>query len=374
MNELKESSIISAKVGKVLIYISSFPAGGVPYVYLTLAFEYKKMGMRVVFVVNDRSGSLLNLVSQSFEVLELPKIKLRSRVFILRKIIKKENPDVFLVGSWPNTLSASISMLGIRLNKGVVLTEHTDFATTPGLTSKDRKLLRFLGPIVYRRSLKVSCVSEGVAQSLISVARLKIKPNVIYNPVRFDLCANDGSSPGFRRTNNNRFKILAVGNLYLEKGYCYLLSAARILMGQGYDLELRIVGDGPRKSDLIAKVEDFSLQGRVTIHSGVTAVDEFYRWADVFVLSSVNEGFGSVLVEALYFGKKIVSTDCHSGPREILSDGQYGKLVSVRSAEALAEGIEEAFHSEADTRALKKRAADFSPSKIAAQYLGLVSL
>lgn len=332
------------------------------------------MGMRAVFVVNDKSGLLLNTVAQRFEIIELPKLKLRSRIFALRKIIKEEMPDVLLVASWPNTLCASIAMLGIRLTKGVVLTEHTDFSTTQGLTSKDRRILRSLGRVVYRSSLKVSCVSEGVAQSLKVAARLKRSPKVIYNPIRFDFKINDESPQGSIAKDNNRMKVLAVGNLYAEKGYGYLLSAVRILIDKGYDLEVRIVGDGPLKEEMILKIESFYPRGTITIHSGVANVEEFYRWADVFVLSSVNEGFGSVLVEALCFGKKVVSTDCRSGPREILSDGQYGKLVPVRDSVALAEGIEEVFHGEVDIQALKSRAENFLPSKISSEYLDLVNL
>jgi len=100
----------------------------------------------------------------------------------------------------------------------------------------------------------------------------------------------------------------------------------------------------------------------------------FYKTADLFVLSSDYEGFGNVLVEALACGTPVVSTDCPSGPGEILDGGRFGRLVPVGNARAMAEAIDDALDAPADRDALVHRAADFAPEIAARKYLDLLDL
>lgn len=92
----------------------------------------------------------------------------------------------------------------------------------------------------------------------------------------------------------------------------------------------------------------------------------------IFVLSSDYEGIGNVFVEALEQGVTVVSTDCPSGPREILEDGKYGRLVPVGDADALARAMLESLQSQHDHAALKARAQDFAVGKVADEYLDML--
>jgi glycosyltransferase involved in cell wall biosynthesis len=98
----------------------------------------------------------------------------------------------------------------------------------------------------------------------------------------------------------------------------------------------------------------------------------FYRAADLFVLSSDYEGFGNVIVEALACGLPAGSTDCPSGPAEILENGRWGRLTPVGDAEALANAMAQSLAAEHDREALRRRAADFSPARAAERYLQLL--
>jgi glycosyltransferase involved in cell wall biosynthesis len=94
--------------------------------------------------------------------------------------------------------------------------------------------------------------------------------------------------------------------------------------------------------------------------------------ADLFVLSSVCEGFGNVLVEALGCGTPIVSTDCASGPAEILDDGRFGTLVRVGDSNGMAHAVLKALNGPRQAEALRMRAQAFSLDEILPQYARLL--
>src|SRR5690606_15955724 len=135
---------------------------------------------------------------------------------------------------------------------------------------------------------------------------------------------------------------------------------------------LCIVGEGPERRTLQAKIEELGMEGRVLLVGYRADTVPWYASADLLVLSSDYEGFGNVIVEAMEQGVPVVSTDCPSGPREILEDGRYGRLVPVGDAEALASAMLESLQSLHDYAALKARAQDFAVDKVADEYLDLL--
>jgi glycosyltransferase involved in cell wall biosynthesis len=98
----------------------------------------------------------------------------------------------------------------------------------------------------------------------------------------------------------------------------------------------------------------------------------YYRSTDLFAFSSDYEGFGNVLVEALACGLPVVSTECMSGPAEILENDRYKRLVPVGDADALAAAMLDSRNAKHDREALKRRAQDFAPERIADQFLRLL--
>lgn len=111
---------------------------------------------------------------------------------------------------------------------------------------------------------------------------------------------------------------------------------------------------------------------RVTFADFHADPSPFYAAADLLVLSPGCERFGNVTVEALSFGVPVVSTDCPSSPSEILEHDHYGILVPVGDAVVLAIAVDEALSRPHDREALKRRARDFNPEKVAATYLDLL--
>src|SRR5690606_27667113 len=116
-------------------------------------------------------------------------------------------------------------------------------------------------------------------------------------------------------------------------------------------------------------VRELGLERDVALRGVVENPHAYMARCRVFVLSSVREGFGNVLVEALAAGATIVSTDCQSGPSEILAQGRYGRLVEVGDVAGMAEAILDAIRNPDDPDTLRKRAAEFDMEIIAPQYL-----
>ncbi len=140
------------------------------------------------------------------------------------------------------------------------------------------------------------------------------------------------------------------------------------------DARLMFVGDGAGRDALLALARELGVADRVILAGFQSDPMPFYQTADLFALSSDYEGFGNVIVEAMACGTPVVSTDCPSGPAEILEGGKYGRLVPVDDIEAMASAIAATLDEPAPTDQLKARAADFQPAKAAKAYLDLLGV
>ncbi|MFO0920040.1 MAG: glycosyltransferase, partial [Planctomycetaceae bacterium] len=140
-----------------------------------------------------------------------------------------------------------------------------------------------------------------------------------------------------------RFRILTVARIDRHKGHRDLLEAVRKVVQEYGRSELlwQIVGDGSERIALETEVQALGLADRVAFVGAVANPYPYYRAADLFCLPSLTEGLPNVLLEALALGAPVLSTDCQSGPREILEDGKWGTLVPVQDPAALAAAIED---------------------------------
>jgi glycosyltransferase involved in cell wall biosynthesis len=125
----------------------------------------------------------------------------------------------------------------------------------------------------------------------------------------------------------NKF-ILSIGRLIPQKRFQDLIFAFNLIKKK-IDQNLLIIGEGPEKEKLIKLIKNFKLQKRVKIIKFVSNPYKYLKNCSIFVLTSAWEGMPNILIQALFCSNKIVSTDCKYGPREILNNGAYGKLVKI---------------------------------------------
>ena len=187
---------------------------------------------------------------------------------------------------------------------------------------------------------------------------------VIYNPAArgddqvssADLLPSADTEAWFAR---GATRIIAVGTLKPQKDFETLIRAFARLQRDRPTARLLILGEGPVRPDLERLAAEFEVSEDVFLPGFVRDPYPFYRAADLFVLSSRYEGFGNVIVEALENGLSVVSTDCESGPREILSGGQYGQLVDVGDVTGLADAMDAVLGSPSDPELQRARAREF---------------
>jgi glycosyltransferase involved in cell wall biosynthesis len=142
--------------------------------------------------------------------------------------------------------------------------------------------------------------------------------------------------------------IIAVGRLQIQKDYPTLFSAFAQVRKR-LPARLLILGEGRERGSLEELVRKLGLENDVSMPGFVMNPYAYMARASLFVLSSRWEGLPTVLIEALCCGTSVVSTDCPSGPREILKGGEYGRLVPVGDVDALAQAIEAALGSKASS-------------------------
>jgi glycosyltransferase involved in cell wall biosynthesis len=166
--------------------------------------------------------------------------------------------------------------------------------------------------------------------------------------------------------------ILAVGRLTLQKDFPTLIRAFARLRARR-SARLVILGEGELRDELEALVAELGLTADVALPGFVDNPFSWMRGSALFVLSSAWEGFGNVLVEAMACGTPVVSTDCPSGPAEILENGKWGRLAAVGDAEALARAIAEALD-DPNPPDVRARAAFFSVERSVDAYLAILGV
>lgn len=359
------------KLKKITILLPDLRGGGAEKMRLILAKQWANDYL-VEFVLLSREGDLLDLVPTNIPIKALNVKRYRQLLPVLWRYIRKEKPDVIIAAMWPLTIIAALATRLSGKQTICVVSEHGILSSQYQLRSSLHDfMLRASMAIGYRLSDKCIAVSNGVAEDMAYLSRLPLKyMNVIYNP------ASSGAKSSADCSTNPYSEVLvpviiAVGRYKKVKNHDLLIRAFALLKNK-IEAKLYIIGDGELAKDYLDLIKLLNLENDVVLTGFLPDPTPYFVQADLFVLSSNNEGFGNVIVEALECGLPIVSTDCKSGPREILENGKYGALVPVGDVDALAEAMIESLKKEHDTAALKRRAANFSVDKIAAQYLDVM--
>jgi GalNAc-alpha-(1->4)-GalNAc-alpha-(1->3)-diNAcBac-PP-undecaprenol alpha-1,4-N-acetyl-D-galactosaminyltransferase len=248
-----------------------------------------------------------------------------SRINVLRSAIVASEPDVVI--SFLNTVNVLTLIAGWQLNIPIIVSEHTYPAATDA-----NKFWQLLMKWTYRHADLVTLLTQN-ALPFYPAAR-GYRSIVIPNPVL---------TPAPAATTEQLLPtptLIAIGRLHPVKGFDLLLTAFAQIQAKYPDWHLTILGEGSIRSELEELRAQLGLTDRVHLPGSVKNVNEYLRQAQIFVLSSRFEGFPMAVCEAMVCGLPVLSTDCLSGPRDIIRDGIDGMLVPVGDVDALANGLD----------------------------------
>lgn len=264
------------------------------------------------------SGTVIDLKAGDFSANYLKKITITiRRCANLYKAIKQYKPIACIsFGVGPNL----INILCKRRNTKV-------FISVRGYATAERMVRGHFARLLYPRSDKIICVSKGIKEKLQKdIPALTDKLEVLYNGYDCDqiYIASQRECPKSLEKANGP-KLVTVGTLRPEKGYWHLIKAVWILKQEYSNIHLSIVGEDYQQNGMRLKglVERLKLQESIVFEGWSGNPYSFIANSNVYILSSVREGFPNALVEAMACKKPVVAADCLTGPREILSEMPY---------------------------------------------------
>jgi glycosyltransferase involved in cell wall biosynthesis len=289
--------------------------------------------------------------------------------------LEREKPAQLIAAKTHTNLAAiwARALSGVSLR--VVAGERTNLTSEVAGANGRKWRWRHVAPLLgraYRDADLLYAVSSGTADDLaqqIGLERERIE--TIYNPVVTDALRAAAAEPVTHPwlAPGAPPVVLGVGRLEAQKDFSTLIRAFAEVRA-AIDSRLLILGEGSERSKLSDLVRREGLEAYVELHGFATNPSAFMARAGVFVLSSAYEGLGNVLIEAMHAGCPVVSTDCPSGPSEILEGGRHGPLVPVGDATALALAIVQQLKKPRQSDVLRARAEEFHVGATLDRILG----
>ena len=384
------------------VLINSLTLGGAERISIDLYEEYKKQGINVVFACLEKNNfykikgdNVFYLSDQTGENESLFKKLLYLFIFALRlkRFIQKHQIPIVQSHIYrANYVNVIAKLLG---------SPHKTQVVNHGIVSryKNENLAGWVNlrliKTLYKMSDQLIFPSKGMMHDLKNLGQFNNEMLVINNP--FDVegilkLKDIPINPDDFVFDQSRKYLVAVGRLEKVKRFQDIIAAVGMLKKNGLDVELLILGDGPERANLQVLINCLDLQKNVRLLGRVENPFKYISRADILVSASEYEGFCNVIVEALISGTAVISTDCESGPREILAPdtdvriklkpgemefAQFGVLIPVGGPETLARAVNDLLEDQNRLADYSKnglrRAWEFDKALISKKYINKLS-
>ena len=330
---------------QIIIYVPNLSGGGTERFFTQLAKFLSKLEKYSVIYFYSVNSSKSNPVKNNLFI-KLKKTIFKRSIFAIWEIIFfswREKPSIILSAqNHPNVLFSLLRFLLPKSTKLIISERSFTNLALRDAKFLPRKILNKLIPIAYKNADSIHCLTNRIQDILIKKYDIpKTKINVIPNFIDLD----NVQKQSFKKHNfslikkiNNSPYIISIGRLHNQKGFEYLIKAFSSLT----DLiphKLVILGEGPLMNNLKDQVKVLKLGNKVIFAGFLKNPYPILKKADLFVLSSLYEGMPNALLEAISLNVPIVSSDCPSGPREILGSEYENLLYDPYDIDALAKLI-----------------------------------
>jgi glycosyltransferase involved in cell wall biosynthesis len=322
-------------VKRITFVISSLSAGGAERVMSIMANYWAQKEINITLLTfNDSSERPFFELDSRIQYIPLGLTGISrnpldgilnnfKRILALRGAIRKTNPDTVISFQDTTNIITILATRGLKIP--VIVSEHNE----PTVWNIGM-IWNMMRRLAYPMANKVILLSER-ARSYYP-EKVRRSAIVIPNPVQTPPTA-------LANVDIRKPAIIAMGRFGHEKGFDILLRAFALAGEDNPDWSLTILGDGSQRRSYEDLIENLNLQGRVFMPGRVQNPYDYLKLSDIFVLSSRNECFPMVLCEAMACGVPVISFDCMTGPREIITDGVDGILVPPEDEEQLASAM-----------------------------------
>ncbi len=359
---------------RVTFLIESLGIGGAERVVSNLATAFDGNGWAVDVVVTRETGPMEEKLPDSVAVRSLDSRRTLASFRPLVAYLRERRPDVLIANMTHINVIAALATRFARVGTSLVVVEHSMLSDRIERMDGRKELATAkLARYVYPWADVIVAVSDGLADDVASVTGINRSAiTTIYNPIVTDEITDRANEPvDLPAFADDVPVVVSVGRLEVRKDVPTLLRAfQRVLKHR--ECRLVICGDGPKRADIEELANALKIDEHVTFAGWVDNPYKYMRQADVFALSSTVEGLSNVLVEALAVGCPVVSTDCESGPAEILEGGRWGELVPVGDHEALSAAITTTLESSVEATQLRARANAFTTETAYQHYAKLL--
>lgn len=352
--------------------------GGVERMVLNLVNAIAERGLRIDLLLIKTYSKHLHEIHPDVNLIELGSHHTATSLLPLARYLKQSHPPCLLVAKDRAGRMAVIARaLAGATQTRLLLRVGTNLTAALAHKSPWRMRLRQL-PIrlLYPRIDRIIAVSEGVRQDTLAVSGIDPEHvTVVRNPVITPhlMASATAPSPHPWLGNPDYPVILGVGRLTLQKDFhCLVRAFAHVRSTR--QCRLIILGEGRQRDDLLELSRQLSIAQDLTLPGFTPNPYAYMQLTDLFVLSSRWEGSPNVLTEAMALGTPVVSTNCPSGPSEILDNGRVSPLVPVGDWQALAEAMKTVLDKGPDKTILREAVQEYTAQRSATHYLEIMGL
>lgn len=374
----------------IAIFIYALTGGGATRRTLTLAHELARRGHRIDLVLASGGGPLSDEIDSAINVIVLDSVLLRwvdrlggsrsrkrrikASVTALVSYLNNTRPDVMMSAANHVHLVALVAKRLARTRVPLVLRVSNHLTESHTGPTKRRRPFRLLfARRAYSWADAIIAVSSGIAKDLIEHTAIPERSiTTVSNPNQMPMDTDVGSFDHPWFAPGEPPVVLAAGRLAPAKDFETLIRAFSTVSSDR-PARLVLLGEGKQRKRIEDLIRVLGLDEVVLMPGFVSDPFPWMSRAAVFVLSSAWEGSPGVLIEAMACGCPVVSTDCPSGPTEILESGKYGSLVPVGDDDALAHAILETLDAPRNPARLRARAAEFDVDTAVDGYVEVLS-
>ncbi|MBE9214536.1 glycosyltransferase [Plectonema cf. radiosum LEGE 06105] len=359
---------------RIAFFLPNLYGGGAERIAINLLQGMSSPDIDLDLVLADAEGPLLKQVPSYVRIVNFASVRVLKAIPALSHYLKENQPFALVSHLAHANVAAVLARELAGTKTKLMLVEHNTLTFAESKLWRARFVPLFM-KWLYPRANFVVGVSQGVTEDIKTQLGLEQeKVNTIYNPVVDDKLFLKAkitlNHPWFQQDAPPVF--LAVGRLTEQKDFSTLIKAFALVRKQRL-ARLIILGEGEARGELEAIVKSLGITEDVSLPGFVGNPYAYMYNASAFVLSSSWEGLPTVLIEAMACGCPVVSTDCPTGPKEILESGKYGELVSVGDAVALSKAMLNVLDNPMNSEILAQRTQDFSVDKAVDKYLELLS-